>query len=483
MSCSFARLALALLCAGTATGQVCRISASGVNQNRRVMGPVHAECPTSIHTPPFGNWGVTSNFGSKQDSHQFQGWCHDMQICDNDGNCRIDCRDGWYEWNSCTDVRLFQPPNCTLYNAENCTQQVSTTGANVHGTRTIDVPVRCPTDTSGDGLSDQGGCGDIATFSNGANFMSLYELDPATGDDLIQTLYFPERALPMACDIWGCAATSSEWLIPSFYQSPSFPPKVYAEMAMIVNSGTFLDTSRACRAVGPVVTTVNGASFQGAVAPASIASAFGRGLSTVVAGAVGTPSIVLGDVQVTVTDSAGVSRRAVLFYVSPNQVNFHVPAATAGGVAQVAVARTDSVVSRGVVQVSAVAPGLFSANGSGQGVASATAVAVDATGAQQALPVYRCTPGCEPVPLEVSGRAVVLSLYGTGIRLYPSFDAIRVSIGGVPAAVLYAGAQGQYIGLDQLNVVVPRELAGRGLVDIDLSIGGVPSNRVTIAVQ
>src|SRR5690348_8261138 len=94
--------------------QVCRISTSGVNRNRSVTGQIHAECPISIHSVPFGNWGVTSNFGQKQDDHQFQGWCHDTRICDNRGNCRTECKDGWYEWNSCTDIDDYKAPNCTL---------------------------------------------------------------------------------------------------------------------------------------------------------------------------------------------------------------------------------------------------------------------------------------------------------------------------------------------------------------------------------
>jgi uncharacterized protein (TIGR03437 family) len=459
------------------SAQVCRISTSGLNQNRKVLGPVHSECPVSIHTPPFGNWGVTSNFGSKVNDHQFQGWCHNSQTCDNNGNCRIDCRDGWYEWNSCTDVRLYQSPNCTLYNSENCTQQVTTTGINIHGTRTVDLPVRCPADTDGDGVSDRGGCADVLTFSNGTNFMSLYELDPATGDDLVQTLYFPEPTLTMQCEVWGCLPMASGWLQPSFYQSPSLPARVYAEMAIRVDSANFIDTNRACRAVGPALATVNGASFGGPpVATESIASAFGSALSIMTTS--GT-----GDAQVTVTDSAGSARRATVFYVSPSQVNFQIPPATTAGTAQVSISRADTVTSRGSTAISAVAPGIFTASGNGQGVASATAVAVDAAGTQRPLAVYACGATCEPVPLDVSTNTVVLSLYGTGIRLRPSLELVRVTIDGLSAPVLYAGSQGQYIGLDQVNVVVPRELAGRGVVSIVLSIAGIPSNAATIAVQ
>src|SRR5215203_1389208 len=109
---SVMRLALSVLMATQISAQVCRISTSGLNRNRQVIGPVHTECPPSLHSFPFGNWGGTSNFGQKQDGTQFQGWCHDTRICDNQGNCRTECRDGWYEWNSCTDIDAYRPPNC-----------------------------------------------------------------------------------------------------------------------------------------------------------------------------------------------------------------------------------------------------------------------------------------------------------------------------------------------------------------------------------
>jgi uncharacterized protein (TIGR03437 family) len=58
-------------------------------------------------------------------------------------------------------------------------------------------------------------------------------------------------------------------------------------------------------------------------------------------------------------------REAPLFYVSMDQVNLQVPAGTTSGAAQVAVTRSDSVVSRGTVQIAAVTPGLFAANANG----------------------------------------------------------------------------------------------------------------------
>jgi uncharacterized protein (TIGR03437 family) len=58
-----------------------------------------------------------------------------------------------------------------------------------------------------------------------------------------------------------------------------------------------------------------------------------------------------------------------------------------------------------------------------------------------------------------------------------------VSIGGTAAQILYIGAQPQYPGLDQLNVVVPASLAGAGEVPVILTAGGQTANSVTINIQ
>jgi uncharacterized protein (TIGR03437 family) len=467
---------------------VCRISTSGLNRNRLVTGPVHVECPISIHTVPFGNWGATSNFGNKQNAHQFEGWCHDTPICDNRGNCRTECGDGWYEWNSCTDIDEFRAPNCTLYNDKNCTAQATTTGQNVHGTLSVDVTVRCPTDTDANGAVDQGGCADLKMFSNGTNFLSLYEIDPGTTDDLIQTLYFPESPVSLACTVFGCAPAQSLWVLPNAYDSPTAPAKVSAEFAMAVNSAVFVDTSRACRVVGPAVNTVSGASFRGpAVAPESIASAFGEGLAVARANAIALPlPFELAGTSVSITDAAGVRRAAPLFYVSPEQINFQVPTGTAAGLAQVAVSRTDTVTSRGTVQVASTAPGLFAANANGQGVAAATALRLNANGTTSVVPVFQCgstPPGCVPNAIGLDNGPVYLSLYGTGLRGVQSRQEVTLTIGGVPAEVLFAGPHSQYIGLDQVNVVIPAALRGRGAVDIAVLVGQNSSNTVSIAIH
>lgn len=466
-------------------GQVCRVSLAGLNQNRRVMGPIHVECPPSFHSVPFGNWGVTSNFGYKGDSRQFEGWCYDTLVCDNNGVCRTLCTDGWYEWNSCTDTGVYQPPNCTLYNAKDCTEQVTTRGINVHGTRIVDFPVQCPRDSNNDGNADEGGCRDVRDVSSGTNFMTLYELDPGTTDDLIQTIYFPDIVLNLDCGVWGCPAASSNWVTPSFYDSPPSPAKIFAELAMVMNSGVFLNNNLSCAASGGRVETVSAASFTGpAIAPDSIASAFGEGLATGTAAASAVPlPTTLADTTATITDSQGVMHILPLFYVSPVQVNFLVPSAVAPGDATVILSRADAISFHGPIRIATVAPGLFAANANGRGVAAAVAVRVDATGEQTSQIVFTCAGTCTPTPIDLGADSdqVYLLLFGTGIRGHTG--PVSVTIGGLPAEVSYAGPQIQYLGLDQVNVLVPPSLRGRGEVEIALTVENLAANLVTVSIQ
>lgn len=487
-SWTFMLLAAALACAPLAHAQVCRVSVAGLNQSRKVMGPVHAECPGDfLHSAPFGNWGVTSNYGQKGDSHQFDGWCHYSTICLTPGACQVTCTSSWYEWNSCTDQAPYRPPNCTLYNAADCTEQVSTRGINVHGTKYVDLPVRCPS-TSG-GVST-GGCSDIRAYSSDANFMSLYELDPATTDDLVQTLYFPETKVDLVCDIWGCAPAVSPWVSPSSYDSPPTPAKVYAELAAFVNWGAFVDAQRACSVTAPPVAYVSAASYSGPVlAPGSITSGFGANLAPVTAVAAALPlPTSLGGVALDITDSQKKTHSVPLFFVSPAQVNFLVPDGVAAGPAVVAVYRGEVKMLSGSAQIESVAPALFSANWNGQGVAAANVVRVSAGGTRYTQSSFLCPGGsgkCQfnPINLGAADDQTYLELFGTGIRKCSGIASVTVTIGGVAVKVYYAGAQGEYPGLDQVNVEVPQQLRGRGQVDLVMTVASKPANTLAIFVQ
>ncbi len=471
--------------------QVCRLSVAGLNQSRRVSGDIHAECPEEIiHSAPFGNWGVTSNFGHKSDSHQFDGWCHNTRVCDNAGNCFLDCTDGWYEWNSCTDNALYRPPNCSLFNDANCSAQKTVTGINVHGTKSVDVPVRCPSSSTGAAVLDQGGCNDVKQYATGTNFMSLYELDPVCCDQLVQTVYFPEVTVPLSCNAFGCAPAAGSWVQPSSWDSPASPAKAFAEMTAIVNWGAFIDSNNVCRLQAGRLNVVSAASYQGPnIAPDSLASALGDQLAPVVAQATGQPlPASLGGASVTITDSSGASRPAALLYVSPPQINFLAPANLAAGPATLAVYIGDVQRLSTRIQVETVAPALFTANANGTGVAAAVFQHISAGGTSTFQNVFSCgaTPGsCAVTPLDLGGSLDrnYLLLYGTGIRRRSALTAAGVVIGGENGVVEYAGPQNQYAGLDQVNVLIPGDLKGRGIVDVLLTVDGKPANAVQIALK
>lgn len=177
----------------------------------------------------------------------------------------------------------------------------------------------------------------------------------------------------------------------------------------------------------------------------------------------------LAGANLTIRDSVGVERNADVLFTSETQLNFLVPPGTALGGATLRVSRGGIVVATTVADIRSCWPGIFTANGDGAGVPAATAVRVTGT-VQQPVPVYDCPQGvgsCVPVPIDVSGGNVYLSLYGTGIR---GGQSVSATAGGTALEVVYAGPQNQYPGLGQVNVRLPAELAGRG--EIPLIVGG-----------
>lgn len=231
----------------------------------------------------------------------------------------------------------------------------------------------------------------------------------------------------------------------------------------------------------------NAASFvPGTLAPNSWASFYGSNLASGVVTATTTPlPTSLGGVSVEVTCGGGTVRPAQLLMVSPEQVNFLVPAGRLGA-GTVSVTTADGRKLSVPVQHEAVAPGLFSANSNGKGVAAAVAVRIAEDGKQTSQYIFQCSAGagaCTATPIDLgpAGDQVILLLYGTGIRGYTS--TVTATIGGQAAEVLGAAAQSQYAGLDQINVRVARSLAGKGEVPILVSVDGKRANMVTVNIR
>ncbi len=240
---------------------------------------------------------------------------------------------------------------------------------------------------------------------------------------------------------------------------------------------------------GASVTTVSAASFQGqALASESIVAAFGSNLATGVgvASSLPLPTVLLGT-TVRVRDSFGAERLAPLFFVAPSQINFLMPAGTANGAATVTIASGNGSISVGTVQIASVAPGLFSANANGRGVAAGVAVRVRADGSQSFEPISRFDRTLNQfvvIPLDLGPPTdqLFLILNGTGIRFHGGPPAVTASIGGVIVEVLYAGHVIGLAGLDQVNLSVPRSLIGRGEVDVVITVDGKTANTVRVSI-
>jgi|GEM_PF-260235 len=226
----------------------------------------------------------------------------------------------------------------------------------------------------------------------------------------------------------------------------------------------------------------------GAVAPDSIVSGFGTGLATATDTAQTLPlPTTLAGVSVTITDSRGFERRAPLFFVGPGQINYLVPAGTALGEATVSVRWGGAVIASGTLQVSAVAPSLFAANANGRDVAAAQILRVrpDGTRAAEAVARFDGVQGrFVPAPIDFGpeGDRLFLILFGAGVR--GRGDApVEVQIGENDLDVLFAGAHPEFAGLDQMNLELPRSLAGAGVVDVRTAVGDAVSNTVRLEFQ
>jgi len=231
------------------------------------------------------------------------------------------------------------------------------------------------------------------------------------------------------------------------------------------------------------LSTINSAYGTYALAPDAIASLYGAGMASTTQAAASLPlPLSLAGVTVNVTDSAGTVRPAPLFYVSPDQVNCLIPSGTAIGVATITVSGAGGAMFSGTATIAATAPGLYTANSAGSGPAAA-----QVENGSNFSNTSQCNSSgpCSLTPITVSAGATptYLILYGTGIRHVSSLAGVNVTIGNVNAPVLYAGAQGQYAGLDQVNVALPAALAGRGQLVVTVTTDGQTSNMGQLAFQ
>jgi uncharacterized protein (TIGR03437 family) len=305
-------------------------------------------------------------------------------------------------------------------------------------------------------------------------------------------------ALPVSSYLFGdfCTGEIFLWennaarlLLDTPYLLSSFGEDEAGEIYVVTLNGTIYRVANPNAPAAPVA-SVSAASYRGnALAPELITAAFGTGLAVVTQASSAMPLPTnLGGTQVIVRDSTGTDRAAPLFFVSPTQVNYQIPPNTLSGNATVTVTSWNGAVSRSTVQIGTVAPGLFTLSATGRGLPAAVVERDKANGTRstEALAQFDSSQNqFVPVPIDLGAAddQVFLVLFGTGFRFRSALAAVTATIGGSNADVTFAGAHGSFVGLDQANVRVPHSLAGRGDVDVVLTVDGQMSNVVRVTIK
>jgi uncharacterized protein (TIGR03437 family) len=242
---------------------------------------------------------------------------------------------------------------------------------------------------------------------------------------------------------------------------------------------------------GQPFVVVSAASAMPSVAPESLATLVGQNLASQTAGGVAPYPTSLGGISLQVVDSAGAVRVAPLLYVSPTQINFVVPTATAPGTSTLNILNGTSRPLTGSVQIQKVAPGLFTANENGQGVVSATAYhTVIPTSVAVPVLVYQCVDvprTCRSVPLAIGVDVpVFVTVNATGLRSRSNDAAVKLTIGSQSVTIQRINAlddAGSTAGIDELFFPLPLSLRNSGEVDMIVTVDGATSNTTRINVM
>lgn len=220
------------------------------------------------------------------------------------------------------------------------------------------------------------------------------------------------------------------------------------------------------------ITSVNAGSYQSINSSASIIASFGSNLSgtTALAGSLPLPTSLDG------TSVLIDGRPAGLFFVSPNQINYQAPDDLLPGTAMVSVQRNGITVAQGELEISSVAPSLFTADASGQGSPAGLLLRIKANGEQSFEPLTKFDASSSKlVPVSITrgaGEKLYLVLYGTGLRSVEDGDGNDVNgmaeyvtalLGNIKANVIYAGQAPGFAGLDQINIELPEGAVGTKL--------------------
>jgi uncharacterized protein (TIGR03437 family) len=158
-------------------------------------------------------------------------------------------------------------------------------------------------------------------------------------------------------------------------------------------------------------------------------------------------------------------KAATTFFIDANQINALAPVSlTPGSTTEVNIVVDGAAVAVFSPNVVGAMPGIFTVAG---GVGQAAAINVDGTANSAANP---------------AARESVIVLFATGQG--QDLSAVSLTIGGYPAALVYAGPAPGFPGLMQINAQIPGGFLPPGILPVVLSLGNAASQEgVTVAVN
>lgn len=251
--------------------------------------------------------------------------------------------------------------------------------------------------------------------------------------------------------------------------------------------GIAIVTAAPAPAAQPVgIVAANAASYATeALAPESLVALFGRFQTKngrVYAASSQPLPTTLGDVKVTIN---GLDAR--LLVVSNGQINLMTPQIMTDGPATIVVTNADGSTRTGRVAMSRAASGIFTFRATGLG----TAAGLWTNDGVNFLPVFNPDGSEREMPPGTAQRPSWLILYTTGLRHVPAAnpndgngvaESVQVTIQNATATVGWAGPVAGLSGLDQVNVIIPPQLAGAGTVGVKLTVNGKTSNVASIRI-
>ena len=233
--------------------------------------------------------------------------------------------------------------------------------------------------------------------------------------------------------------------------------------------------------VGGVVNNASFAQSPAPVAPGSIAAVFGSNLndgSSVLFSDFGPDGRLLtslGGTSVTINNIP-----APLFYSTLGQLGVQIPFEVAGqATATILVTVAGQTSVPRTINLDAVAPGIFTANQQGTGIAAV----LHEDGVTSVTAQNPARPN-EVVVFFATGLGALTPALATGAPSVgnQTVTAATVTIDGAQAEVQFSGAAPGVVGLNQINLRIPPGTRSAANIPVVLSIGGKQGNPVTIPV-